>query len=139
MAALTIAAASVALVSGSDMADQIAGEAFIAGASVYQSSTTGQWFKALASGTADQVGATNTGVALATADAVGARVSIALPGAVIAVGTGTPGVVYCIGAVAGQLVPVADLVATNKVNPVAIGIGASKLQLTRNYNAGAIL
>jgi hypothetical protein len=138
MAALTIAAASVAYVSGPVMQDQVAGEAFTAGTSIYQADT-GYWYKAQCDGTAVEAGANQTGIALATADAAGARVSVALPGAVVSVGTGTAGAVYCIGAVAGQLVPVADLVATNKVTPVALGIGSNKLQLMRNYSATAIL
>ena len=138
MVALTIPAASVRLISGPDAPDQVSGEAFIAGANLYQA-VSGQWFKAKASGTVDEVGANNTGIALATADAAGARVSVALPGAIVQLGTGTAGVVYAIGAVAGQLVPMADLVATNRVHPVAVGIGLNQVQLARNYNAGAVL
>jgi hypothetical protein len=138
MAALTIAAAAVAYVSGPVLADQVAGEAFAAGVSVYQNDS-GVWLKAQNDGTALEAGQNNTGIALATADAAGARVSIAAPGAVISVGTGTAGVIYVIGAVAGQLVPAADLVATNKVTPVALGIGTNRLQLMRAYNPTATL
>ena len=138
MAALTIAPASVAYISGPSLPDQVAGEAFNAGASLYQGDT-GYWFKAQADGTAVEAGANNTGIALATADGAGARVTIALPGATVSVGAGVAGVVYVIGAVAGQLVPVADMVATNKVTPVALGIGSNKLQLMRTYSATSIL
>jgi hypothetical protein len=138
MAALTIAAAAVAYVSGPVLADQVAGEAFAAGVNVYQNDN-GVWLKAKNSGTALEAGQNATGLALGTADAVGARVSIAQPGAVVAVGTSAAGVIYVIGAVAGQLVPAADLVATARVTPVALGIGTNRLQLVRAYNPTAIL
>ncbi len=138
MAALTIAAAAVALVSGPVLADQQAGEAFVAGANVYQNDN-GVWLKAKCGGTALEAGQNATGIALATADAVGARVSIASAGAVVALGTSAGGVVYAIGTVAGQLVPMADLVATNRVTPVALGVGTNRVQLIRAYNPTAIL
>lgn len=138
MVALTVTATNVIWQSGPKLSDQVAGEAFIAGAMVYLAAS-GKWLKAQCDGTAIEAGSDNLGMALATADADGARVSIALPGAIVALGTGTAGVVYCVGAVAGLLVPVADLVSTNKVTVAAIGIGASKAQLARNYNAGSVL
>lgn len=139
MAALTITAANVAWVSGPISSDQIAGEAFAAGACVYYNASIGKWLKAQCDGTTAEAGETNIGMALATADAAGARVSIALPGAVVSIGAGTAGGVYCPGATAGSYVPVADLVSTNKVTVAALGIGSSKLQLSRDYNVGAVL
>lgn len=138
MVALSITAANVAWQSGPVATDQVAGEAFAAGAMLYRSAA-GTWLKAQCDGTAIEAGSDNIGMALATADAAGARVSVALPGAVVTVGTGTAGVVYCIGATAGALNPVADLTSTNKVTVAALGIGSSKLQLCRDYNAGAVL
>ena len=140
MAALTITAANVSLVSGAHDADQIAGEAFIAGAAVYKNSTDGNWYKAkCASATADQAGATDLGIALATADAAGARVSIAKQGAIVALGTGTAGTFYAVGATAGAINPVADLATTNKSTGIGIGIGSNQLQVARLYNAAAIV
>ena len=138
MAVLTITAANVVYQSGPIATDQPAGEAFIAGASVYQADN-GTWLKAQCDGTAVEAGANGTGIALATADAANARVSIALPGAIVTVGTGTAGVVYVIARTAGSFTPVADMLSTDKVTPVAIGIGSSKLMLTRVYNPTAIL
>lgn len=138
MTALTISAASVAWVSGPIATDRVAGEAFIAGASVYKAAN-GTWLKAQCDGTAIEAGSEETGLALATADAAGARVSIACCGAVVSVGTGTAGVIYCIGRTAGALIPAADLASTDKVTVVAIGIGSSKLQIERGYNAGSVL
>jgi hypothetical protein len=139
MTALTITAASVAYVSGPVATDQVAGEAFAAGAAVYYNSSTGKWLKAQCDGTVDEAGATKVGLALASADAAGARISVALPDAIVSVGTGTAGVVYAVGATAGTLVPIADLVSTNKVTVAAVGIGSSKLRLARIYDAGAVL
>lgn len=138
MTALSITAASVAYVSGPVFADQVAGEAFIAGAAVYLKSD-GKWWKAQCDGTAAEAGADGLGIALATADAAGARVSIALPGAVVTIGTGTAGVIYCVGTTAGSLIPAADLASTNKVTVAAVGIGSSKVQVARVYNAGCAL
>lgn len=138
MAALTITAASVLLVSGVPYQDQPAGEAFVAGAIIYLSDV-GTWLKAQCDGTAVEAGSNNVGIALATADAVGARVSVAGPGCVVSVGTGTAGIVYAMGRTAGTFVPTADLLATDKVTVSAIGIGTSRLMMTRAYNAGAVL
>lgn len=139
MAALSITAASVAWVSGPVAADQLAGEAFIAGALVYYNPTTGKWLKAQCDGTAAEAGADGLGMALGTADAVNARVSIALPGAVVAVGTGTAAIAYVPGTTAGSLMPTADLASTNKATLAALGIGSNRLQLACVYNAGAVL
>ncbi len=139
MVALTITKANVSWVSGPIAADQLAGEAFDAGDAVYQKASDSKWYKAQCDGTPEEAGSEANGMALATADAANARVSIARSGAIVAIGTGTAGVVYCLGATAGDLVPVADLVSTNKVTVAAIGIGSSRVQLGRLYNAGAVL
>jgi len=138
MAALVIAAASVLWQSGPKLGDQVAGEAYDAGACIYLAAN-GKWLKAQADGTAIEAGSENIGMALGSADADGSRISVALPGAVVAVGTGTAGVVYCVGAVAGAYNPVADMASTNKVTVAAQGIGTSRLQLARDYNAGSVL
>ena len=138
MAALTITAASVQWQSGPIAQDQIAGEAFAAGALVYRAAN-GTWLKAQCDGTAIEAGSEELGMALATADAANARVSIALPTATISIGTGTAGVIYCPGRTAGTLIPSADLASTDKVTVAALGIGSSKVYLTRVYNAGSAL
>lgn len=138
MSALSITAANVAWQSGPVKSDQIAGEAFAAGACVYMSAT-GTWLKAQCDGTAIEAGSEDLGIALATADAAGARVSVAVSGAVVSLGTGTAGIMYCPGRTAGSLVPTADLLSTDKVTPFALGVGSNKVQLQRNYNAGAVI
>jgi hypothetical protein len=137
MTALTISAASVAWVSGPKASDQVAGEAFDAGANIYFAAN-GKWMKAQADGTAIEAGSENLGMALASADADGARISVALPGSIVSVGAGTAGVIYVVGTSAGVMLPAADL-ASGKVTVAAIGIGTNKLLLARDYNAGAVL
>jgi hypothetical protein len=139
MTALVITAANVVWQSGPKIGDQVAGEAFDAGAYIYRNPTTSKWLKAQCDGTANEAGAEESGMALASSDGDGARITVALPGAVVAVGAGAAGVVYHPGATAGSLVPTADLVSTNKVTVAAIGIGSNKLKLARIYDAGAVL
>ena len=138
MAALSISAASVAYVSGPKGSDKIAGEAFSAGAMLYLAAN-GKWSKAQSDGTAVEAGSLGTAMALASADAANARVTVALPGAIVSVGTGTAGVVYTLAPVLGELDPVADNVSTEKVTPSALGIGSNKLLLMLAYDAGSVL
>lgn len=138
MTALSITKANVAYVSGPIAKDAYAGEAFDAGDLVYKNAS-GNWLKALHTGTAIQAGSLGLGLALATADAVGARVSIALPGAIVAVGAGTAGVIYCVGQTAGDIIPSADLGSGDKVTVAGVGIGTNQLQLAHVYNAGSEL
>ncbi len=138
MAALTISAAGVLYVSGPTKTDQIAGEAFAAGVMVYLA-TNGKWLKAQSDGTALEAGSLGIAMALATADAVGSRVTLALAGAIVTVGTGTAGIIYTLAPVAGELDPVSDNVSTEKITPAALGIGSSQLLLMWAYNAGAVI
>jgi hypothetical protein len=139
MTALTITAANVLWQSGTPpLPDQIAGEALASGASVYLADN-GRWYKAQCDGTGIEAGANNLGMALATADVAGARISVAPPGAVVAVGTGTAGIAYVPGDTAGSLMPTADANSTDKVTLAAVGIGTNKLLLCRVYNAGAAI
>lgn len=139
MTALSITAANVVWQSGPKLGDQVGGEAFDAGAAVYYNATTGKWLKAQADGTAAEAGADGAGIALGSCDGDGGRVSIAVDGAIVSLGTGTAGVLYCPGTTAGALNPIADLASTNKVTPIALGIGSNKVQVQRIYNAGSVL
>lgn len=136
--ALTITAANVAWVSGPVNDGQVAGEAFIAGALVYLSAT-GTWLKAQDDGTAVEAGSLGIGVALSTADAANARVSIARPGAIISVGTGTAGTSYGLCDAAGGICPSTDPATTDKVTFVALGIGSNKLSLGYLYDPGSVI
>lgn len=139
MAELSISAASAAYVEGPVSADQVAGEAFNAGAEVYLKITDGRWYKAQTDGTAAEAGADGIGMALFTAAAAGQRGTIARPGATVSVGTGTAGIIYVLGDTAGSLMPSADAGSTDKVTIAALGIGSSRLLLCHVYNAGAVL
>lgn len=139
MTALSITPANVVYSNGPVKGDQIAGEAFGAGVLLYYKASDGKWYKAQCDGTVAEAGQDGTGIALSSADVANARVSVGVPGAIVTVGAGLAGVVYCAGRVAGTLVPVADLLSTDKVTPVALGIGSNQLQLMYAYNAGAVL
>lgn len=140
MTALTMTAASISLDSGPHDADAIAGEAFAAGAVVYQRASDSKWLKAQCDGTAEEAGSVALGIALGTADAAGARVSIARDGAVISIGVAaTAGFYYCPGRTAGALIPTADLASTDKSTLIAQAISTSKLLLQRVYNAGSVV
>jgi len=134
---LTITASGVVYVSGPKDGDQQAGEAFAAGAMVYLSAT-GTWLKAQDDGTAVEAGQNGIGMALSTADAANARVSIARPGAIVTIGTGTAGVIYTLSDNAGGLAPSADNGSADKITPAALGIGTSQVLLIYGYNAGAV-
>lgn len=137
--ALSITAASVAWQSGPLKSGAVAGEAFAAGAVVYYKNADARWYKAQCDGTAEEAGQNDIGIALGTADAAGAQISIATSGAVVALGTGAAGTFYAIGTTAGQIVPVGDLATTNKATLVGLGIGSNKLLISRVYNAGAVV
>lgn len=138
MVALTITPSNVVWQSGPIAPDQIVGEAADAGSIMYKADNN-KWLKAQNDGTDIERGANNLGMLLASADANGARASIALPDAVVAVGAGVAGTIYCPGATAGALIPTADLMSGDKVTVAAIGIGTNKLQIARVYNAGCEL
>ncbi len=136
--ALSITAANVSLVSGPHDSDQIAGEAFIAGAVVYQKSTDFKWYKAQSDGTAEEAGSVDLGIALATADAAGARITIAKTGAIVALGTSTAGTFYAISRTAGSIIPVADLASTDKATMVGLGIGTNQMLINRLYSSTSV-
>lgn len=139
MAAITITAANVAWVSGPVLGDQIAGGAFTAGQVVYQADN-GTWLKAQGDGSAVEAGANNLGVALFTADASGARGSIAVSGAIVSYGAIlTAGLIYIIGDTAGSVYPSADAGTGDKVTVLGLAISTSQLLIQRIYNAGAVI
>jgi len=138
MSALSIAEANVAWVSGPFLDDQVAGEAFSAGANIAYDPSLRQWFKAACNATAVKAGESNLALALASASAAGARLSVASPGAIVAVGAGTAGIVYHPGTTAGTLIPTDDLASGNKATIAALGIGNNRLLVARVYHANAI-
>lgn len=139
MVAIVITAANVKWISGPVLTDQLAGEAFTAGLVVYQADN-GTWLKAQGDGTAVQAGSNNLGVALATADAADARVSIAASGSVVSYGAVlTAGLVYIIGDIAGSIYPNADAGVADKVSILGLAKSTSQLLVQRVYDAGAVI
>lgn len=141
MTALAVVAAQVLLVSGPSIDGQIFGEALAAGKMVYQKSTDLKWYMAQCDGTAEEAGSGNLGMALVTADAAGARGSIAMPGAVVKVAASglTVAVPHFVGNAAGALEPYGDLGSTDKVVPCALVVSATEVLLGRMYHSGAVL
>lgn len=142
MAALTITAAQVLPTNNDPVDHGIAGEAITPGQAVYLAST-GKWLKAQCDGTAAEAGAERYGIALSQAAADGQPITVALPGHRVTLGAGAApaaGTVYFIGATAGNLNVAGDLASTNKVTPIALGIGSSKVQILAGaYNSGAVI
>lgn len=147
MAAISVTAASVLYVSGPKDDGQTAGEAFVCGAAIFRSSLNGKWYKAQADGAgadsgtaADAAGASGYGMALFTADALGAKGSVARPGAVVTMNAVlTAGTTYYIHGTAGSFGPVADLASTNKCTAFCIAISTSQLLILDMFAyAGAI-
>lgn len=140
MAAITVTASAVVYVSGPKDDGQVAGEAFAAGAALYLSSTDGKWYKAQADGTAAQAGADGYGMALFTADAAGARGSVARPGAKVTMNAAlTAGVAYFIHGTAGSFGVYSELASTNKSTIFCVAVSTSQLLLVQAYDAGAVL
>lgn len=139
MVALTVTASNVIYQSGPIDDDAVAGEAFAAGDVLYWNASDKKYYKAQCDGTAIEAGRDGIGLALFTADVAGARGSVALPGAVVAIGTGTAGIFYCPGTTTGDLIPTADLGSTNKATLVAVGIGSNQIKLAHVYDAGAVI
>ena len=140
MAALSITAANVVLSSGPASHGQLAGEAFNAGAMLYFKESDSKWYKAQGDGTAEEAGSVDVGMALSTAAAAGAFVSIAKADAVVTIGSvPTAGVVYTIDDTAGSIGPIADRGSADKVTVVALGVSATAIKLARVYHAGSVL
>jgi hypothetical protein len=140
MAALTITTTQVLLISG-DWETARCGEAITQGMGVYKSATTGYWLKAQCDGTADEAGATDSGIALNATGASGQPVTVAKAGAVVDLGAGAAaaaGTPYFVGATAGALNVLGDLSSTNKVTQIATGIGTNYVLVERIYHASAV-
>lgn len=141
MTALTITASQVLPVSGPTRAGTV-GAALAAGSAVYFDVTTGKWRAGQCDGSAVEAGKDGYGILLASAAGDGQQCEVALPGAVVNLGAGAAavaGTVYAFAAAAGSLAPMADMATTNKVTPLALGIGSSKVKLLSGaYDAGAV-
>lgn len=142
MAAITVTAANVALVSGEPLGNQIAAAAITPGQAVYKLDN-GTWGLAQGDGTAVEAGSNDNGIALGGASAAGQRFSVATGAGncIVAFGSGvlTAGFFYTVGDTAGAIVPSADNGSTDKATVIGQAISTSQLMMMRHYNAGAVI
>ncbi len=141
MSALSITATQVLLVSGPTKTITF-GATVTAGAALYFDTSAGSWKLAQCDGTAAEAGSDGYGIALG-GGAAGQQGVIALPGAKVTLGAGAApaaGEVYCIGATAGSINPKSDMASTNKVTPLAFGVGSNAVKLLDGaYDSGSVV
>ena len=141
MAAITVTAANVSLVSGEPLGNQIAAAAITPGQSVYKLDN-GTWGLAQGDGTAVEAGSNDLGIALGGASAAGQRFSVATGAGNCFIDFGavlTAGTFYTVGDTAGAIVPSADNGTGDKATLIGQAISTSRLWLMRHYNAGAVI
>ena len=128
MAAVTVTAAEVLPITSVSYVttDGIAGATITAGNALYLDSTTSTWKLAQADGTSAE--GTCTGIA-ACGGGSGQPIKIYTSGAIDPGFTVTVGTTYVLGAAAGSIYPIADLLSSDFVSILGIGISASRLDL----------
>jgi hypothetical protein len=130
MAAVSVTAAEVLPISSVAIVqvDALLGATVTAGQAVYkdESVTPNTWKLAQADGTAAE--ATCGGIAMG-GGASGQTVKVATAGALDPGFTVTVGEIYVLGATAGSIYPEADLLASDYVSIIGVGISASRLDL----------
>jgi hypothetical protein len=104
------------------------GEAVTAGQAVYRKSSDRRWWKARASGTAEEAGSAGLGVAL-SGGAAGQPASVATGGDVIIGATVAVGAIYGVSANAGGIAPSADLAAGQRLSVLGYGKTAAIVTL----------
>lgn len=138
MAALSITAANVAASTGAKTKSGTGGATFVQGKAVaFDETSTGEWVLAQCDGTTTEAGLYGVGVAL-NAGADGQPIDVQFEGEITIGATVTVGTIYCVGATAGDIVPFSDLVSTNKITVLGIGISASKIKLLPIYSGVAV-
>lgn len=126
MADITVTPANVIVSTGATKVDGTFGETVTAGAALYKKSTDSEWYLAQADSATedDLVGIALDGGANAQPGFIQTRGNITI-GGTVAIGQ-----VYVVSALYGKIAPWSDLVATNYVTIVGIGISATVIQLT---------
>jgi len=125
---ISVTAANVVWVSGKIVRDNNAGTTITAGQVVYLTAAN-KWALAQCDGTAIEAGTdTTVGIALHAALS-GQPLAVQTEGVVTIGGTVTVGQVYCISATAGGVAPYADLVSTNKLYVLGVGITSANIRL----------
>lgn len=106
-----------------------AGATITAGQVVYLKTSDTTWRLAQADGTAEEAGgSTVLAIALHGASS-GQPLAVQKLGQITIGGTVTVGTVYVVSAAAGGICPWADLVSTNKVTLVGIGVTAAVIEM----------
>lgn len=128
MADISVTAANVAKVTGGVCRDFNAAVTIVAGEYVYLDANN-VWRKAQCDGMAIEAGSgTRTGVALHGALA-GQPLAVQETGTITIGGTVAVGTVYAVSAAAGGIAPVADLVSTNKLSLVGVGVSTTVIDM----------
>ena len=141
MAALSITAAQVLLVSGPTK-EVTFGATITQGQGVYFASD-GKWKLAQCDGQAVEAGEGGYGIAL-SGGSDGQKGVVALPGAKVNLGAAAAaaaGELYCVGGAAGAINPKSDVVTSgNRVTPLALGVGNNAVKiLAEAYDSGAVV
>lgn len=136
MSALSITATQVLPTSNTQLENGLAGAAITAGQSVYYDTAAGTWKLIDANDTATNI--YRPGVAMNTAGASGQPISVATGGSItLGAGAGpTLGVIYIVGATAGDIAPSADLGSGWRTILLGVG-GATNTLILNPWNSGA--
>ena len=130
MAALTITAANVIPVSGyTAQTGYLSGVAISIGQGVYLDTSTNTWKLADSDNTAATAGSSGVGIALNTAAAANQPISIITDGNLGFGAILTVGKLYCLGPVAGSIVPYEDLANPSRVTLLGIATTTGNLDI----------
>lgn len=129
MAAITITAANVAKVTGALTTTGTAGATITQGQAVYLDATTNTYKLADANDTAATSAA--VGISLNAASS-GQPLTVLTSGDITIGGTVAVGEVYAVGTTAGAILPYSEIVSTNYVTLLGIGVSATVLRVQIN-------
>lgn len=128
MADLVQTAANVVQGSPAFSDDGIAGEAILAGNSLYLKASDSRWYKSQNDGTAEEAGANGLKIALNSSPGAGQPVKLLRNGQINLGATLVLGETYIVSAVFGAIAPIGDLVSTRYVS--ILGVATTTAFLT---------
>lgn len=135
---ISVTVANVAWVSGKINRDNNAGATITAGQVVYLAANN-KWALAQCDGTAIEAGAdTTVGIALHAALS-GQPLAVQTEGVITIGGTVAVGQIYCISATAGGVAPYADLMSTNRLYILGVGLTTTTIGLGRTGSIGVAI
>lgn len=135
MADVSVTAANVVAVAGSNIIDGTLGATITAGQSLYYDTTAGTY--KLADANASAATGSLDGIAL-TGGSSGQPVKILTDGNYNPGGTVVVGTIYVLSATAGAICPAADLASGHYVNVLGVGTTASNIKVTRCKSGVAV-